>query len=226
LLSLLRGLKNMSIIKAVLDSAWAHWRLAGLWAFSSVVGSFMPIWGAFFLLRLHRAPFLWVDFARHGEFGLYAAALLAPSIHQILKNRRNERFPLQTGSVLLALVGILMAAFIYAGTNPQLAVNAAQKLDQIDESYLMQVSGALLLIAFSFCFFVTLIDTSVNDPDLGVADKVNQAFLRAAVAVEQPESAPESDIPPQDQGDAPTTTNDDLRQRFNADRAQVNANGE
>lgn len=186
----------------------------------------MPIWGAFFLLRLHHAPFFWVDFARHGEFGLYAAAFLSPSIYQILKNIRKDKFPLQAGSVLLALVGILMAAFIYAGTNPQLAANAAEKFGPIDEAYLMHASGTLLFIAFAFCFLVTLIDASINDPDLGVVDRVNQAFLQAAVDVGMPEPAPENNNQHPSPDEDAVPQNDDLRQQFNADRAEVEGDGQ
>jgi hypothetical protein len=190
-----------------------------LWAFSNIVGSFMPIWGAFFLLRLHHTPFLWVDFARHGEFGIYAAAFLAPAIYQILKIIRRDKFPLKRGSVLLALVGILMAAFIYSGTNPQFAANAAVQVGTIDETYLMRVSGTLLLLAFTFSFFVTLMDTAANDPDLGYADKVNQAFLEAEVTVDQPGLVSDiADVSPPPGEDAPPSS-DDLKQQFSADRA-------
>lgn len=178
----------------------------------------MPIWGAFFLLRLHHTPFLWVDFARHGEFGIYAAAFLAPTIYQILKRIRRDKFPLKTGSVLLALFGILMAAFIYAGTNPQFAANAAVQNGTIDEAYLMKVSGTLLLLAFTFSFLVTLMDAVSSEPDLGYADKVNQAILQAEVTADEPTavsdiadvSSPEADAIPSDAV---------LKEQFNADRA-------
>jgi len=179
----------------------------------------MPIWGAFFLLRLHRSPFLWADFARHGEFGIYAAAFLAPSIYHILKSMRKDRFPLKAGSVLLALFGILMAAFIYAGTNPQFGANAVQ-LGKIDETYLMRFSATLLSLAFAFSFLVVLMDTVINDPDVGYADKVDQAFLRAEVSMDQPTSVPDiADVsaPPAENAIA---SNDDLRKKFSAERAE------
>lgn len=183
----------------------------------------MPIWGAFFLLRLHKAPFVLVDFTRHGELGLYAAAFLAPSVYQILKSIRRDDFPLRGGSVLLALVGILMAAFLYAGTNPQLGANASMGTGTVDEPYLMQVSGILLLLAFGFSFLVTLIDISVNDPDLGVTDKVEQGFLNAAVAVESPRGV--QGVAPPDHDDNTTPLNDELKRKFNADRAGEDSDG-
>lgn len=178
----------------------------------------MPIWGAFFLLRLHRVQFFWVDFARHGEFGLYAAAFLAPAIYQILKSIRRDKFPLRAGSVLIAVVGILMAAFIYAATNPQFGPSVPPQGEKIDETYLMEISGTLLALAFVFSFFVTLMDTAVNDPDLAYLEKVDQAFLRSEVAVERPEPAPAvtDDV---DSHDNEFASSDDLKQRFNADRA-------
>jgi len=179
----------------------------------------MPIWGAFFLLRLHHTPFVWVDFARHGEFGIYAAAFLAPAIYQILRSIRKDTFPLKTGFVLLGLFGILLAAFIYAGTNPQFAVNAAVQGGAIDEAYLMWFSGSLLSLAIAFSFFVTLMDAVANDPDLGYADKVNQAFLEAEVTVDHPAAV--SDIvdvsPPPEEHAIPS--NEELKQQFSADRA-------
>ena len=179
----------------------------------------MPIWGAFFLLRLHHTPFLWVDFARHGEFGIYAAAFLAPAIYQILKSIRKDTFPLKTGFVLLGLVGVLLAAFIYAGTNPQFAVNASVQAGTIDEAYLMWFSGTLLSLAFAFSFFVTLMDTVANDPDLGYADKVNQAFLQAEVTVDHPEVVSDiADVSAPTDEDA-VSSNEKLKQQFSADRA-------
>lgn len=179
----------------------------------------MPIWGALFLLRLHRTPFHWVDFASHGEFGIYAAALLAPAIYQILKSIRKDRFPLRTGSVLLALVGILTAAFIYAGTNPQFAANAAVAAGTIDEAYLMTFSGALLVLAFTFSFFVTLMDTVVTEPDLGYANKVDQAFLEAEVTVDQFGSVSDAAEMPSLRNEDAIPSSDDLKRKFNADRA-------
>jgi hypothetical protein len=224
-LFLLRAVKNITIVNAILDCTWEHWKQATLWAISSAVGSFMPIWGAFFLLRLHREPFQLVEFARHGELGLYAAAFLAPSVYLILKNMRKDKFPpFQGTSVFLALVGILMAAFIYAGTNPQLAASAAEKLEPIDEGYLLQMSGGLLLLALAFGFLVTLIDASVNDPDLGTADRVNQFFLGAAASADQPESVHGlADLDPPSEDAA--ISDDHLKQQFNADRTEGDENG-
>ena len=179
----------------------------------------MPIWGAFFLLRLHHTPFLWGDFARHGEFGIYAAAFLAPAIYQILKSIKRDTFPLKAGSVLLAVFGILTSAFIYAGTNPQFAPSAAVQGGAVDEAYLMKVSGTLLLLAFTFGFFVTLMDTLANDVDLAYVDKVSQAILKTEITVDQPELV--SDIadvsPPPEEHAIPS--NEELKQQFSADRA-------
>jgi len=218
ILFILRVLKRRAIVSSILNCSPKHWREAFLWAFSNVVGSFMPIWGAFFLLRLHHTPFLWVDFARHGEFGIYSAAFLAPAIYQILKSIRRDKFPLKTGSVLLALFGILMAAFIYAGTNPQFAPNAAVQSGTVDEAYLMRISGTLLLLAFTFSFLVTLMDAVASEPDLGYADKVNQVLLQAEVTVDQPAAVSDiADVAPPETGSVPSDAN--LREQFNADRA-------
>jgi len=203
---LLRLADRTSIIRAILDCSPAHWRLAFLWAFSSVVGSFMPIWGAFFLLRLYNITFHWIDFARHGEFGLYAAAFLAPSVYQVLKHFRRQRFPLKGGAVLLALAAILMAAFLYAGTNPHFGgVPVGSPSSRLDESYVMKISTCLLAFAFLFSFLVVLIENVTDDPDLGVSDRVNQGLLSAAVTMEGPQTSstiadlsgadPEDEIP-------------------------------
>jgi hypothetical protein len=217
-LFVLRTLQRISITRALFDSSVEHWRQALLWAFSNAVGSFMPIWGAFFLLRLHRIDFRFADFARHGEFALYAAAFLAPAVYQILRNMRREKFPLKAGSILLALAGILMTAFIYAGTNPQFGATPTNG-GQLDEHYLMTVSGSLLSIAFLFSFLVMLIDNVTNDPDLGVSDRVNQAFLEAAVAIDVPKAILHvADIAEQSANAIPS--NDDLRHQFDSQRAE------
>ena len=183
----------------------------------------MPIWGAFFLLRLHHSSFRWIDFTRHGEFALYAAAFLAPSVYQILKSFRRNKFPLKGGSVLLALVGILMAAFIYAGTNPQFGPSAGT-LPGVDESYLVRVSSILLASAFLFSFMVSLIEMVVSDPDLGVSDDVNQAFLRAAVAMDSPDRTQQSSELLGD-GPGPIPTNEELKIKFKVANAEEDLNG-
>ncbi len=186
----------------------------------------MPIWGAFFLLRLHRIPFLWVDFARHGEFGLYAAAFLAPAVYQILKNIRRDKFPLKGGAVLLAVAGILMAGFLYAGTNPQFgATPASSQATHVDEIYLVKVSGGLLACAFIFSFLVMLIENVTTDPDLGLADKVNQGFLNAAASLDGPLAVSQiADLSQLDLDD-PIPSDEDLGTKFDAKRAEDGAGG-
>ena len=120
--------------------------------------------------------------------------------------------------MLVAVVGILMAAFIYAATNPQFGPSVTPQGEPIDESFLMQISGFLLIVAFLFSFLITLVDALINDPDLTYAEKVNQAFLRSEVAVEQPEST-STVSEAADSHDEKFASSDDLKQKFNAYRA-------
>jgi hypothetical protein len=52
----------------------------------NLLGSLMPIWGTYFVLKLHQQPFHLNDFVKHGEFALYTAAFLAPALQLVVSN--------------------------------------------------------------------------------------------------------------------------------------------
>ena len=79
------------------------------------LGSLMPIWATFFLLKLHHQRFYLNDFVKHGEFALYTAAFLAPALQLVVRNIRSSKYVLGTGAVLFAVAGLVFSGIIYSG---------------------------------------------------------------------------------------------------------------
>ena len=125
----------------------------------------MPIWGTYFLLKLHHQPFHIDDFAKHGEFALYTAAFLAPALQLVVQNIKDSRYVLGTGAVLFAVAGLVVAVTVYSGV-----VVGAPFPESLDEHFLFTVSIVLFLASLGFAVVVTLIENQLLNPNLQKSD--------------------------------------------------------
>ena len=92
-----------------------HWQATVMWVLYNFLGSLMPIWSTYFLLRLYSQSFVLNDYVKHGEFALLTAAFLAPALQQVVQSIRDERYVLGTGAVFLAVTGLVISAILYSG---------------------------------------------------------------------------------------------------------------
>lgn len=172
--------RHSRIAEAVLSARRETWRHTISWLGFNVLGSFMPIWGSFFLLKLYGQPFNWNDFVKHGEFALYTASFLAPALQVVIRNIRDARYVLGSGSVLLALFGLLCSAIIYASIATSIAAKLSSTI-QIDEPFLFQVSFILFPVSFTFAVVVTLIENQMSTPNVSAIEKDQREELRERI---------------------------------------------
>lgn len=165
--------KKSDILYALRLASWEQWRETIWWLGFNVVGSFMPIWGSFFLLGLSNRPFIFRDFMKHGEFALYSAAFLAPALQVIAGNLRNKRYVLSMGSLLVAVIGLGISMIVYAGVVviPLGALN-------LHEPFLFSVSRVLLPASLIFVFLVTLLQKQFENPNIPAIEETQVTDLQ------------------------------------------------
>lgn len=172
----------------------------------------MPIWGTYFLLKLHHQHFLLNDFVKHGEFALYTAAFLAPALQLVVRNIKDSKYVLGTGSVLFALAGLVVAVNIYSGV-----VVGVSSPEQIDETFLFRVSIILFSSSLGFAVLVALIENQVANPNVTGSEAADRRALNERFSERQPEPAALANnvVPKQDEPEI--VPEDDLAAKFKAD---------
>jgi hypothetical protein len=144
----------------------------------------MPIWGTYFLLKLHREHFYLNDFIKHGEFALYTAAFLAPALQLVVRNIKDAKYVLGTGAVLFALAGLVVAVNIYSGV-----VVGVPYPQQLDETFLFRVSIVLFLSSLGFAVLVTLIENQLVNPNVEKSEAEDRRRLNEKFSERQPQAA-------------------------------------
>jgi hypothetical protein len=170
-------LRRSEILYAVQVASWESWRETISWLGFNVLGSFMPLWGSFFLLRLANQPFVFRDFMKHGEFALYTAAFLAPALQSIVRNLRNKRYVLRTGPVLLSFAGLLISAIVYGGVAMMTGPPGAST-QKLNEEFLFRTSWIILPASLVFVFCVTLIQNQMENPNVSEIEESQRVELR------------------------------------------------
>jgi hypothetical protein len=189
-------------------SAKSWWQTL-LWVGYNLLGSLMPIWGTYFLLKLHHQHFQINDFAKHGEFALYTAAFLAPALQLVVRNIKDAKYVLGTGAVLFAVAGLVVAVNVYSGV-----VVGVPAPETIDEVFLLRVSIILFLASLVFAVVVTLIENQLLNPNVRKSDAEDRRALDVKFTQKRPEVATEvQDLPPLPE-DSRIMPEQDLAARF------------
>ena len=167
-----RGLPIFRVLKSTTRQHWAE--TFGALVFT-IVFSLMPIWiGAVTQYLLSRPPD-WMDYLRHGEFGLYSAAMLAPAIYLIL-NDLKEPFPRRGAFGLLAFVMLALSVTVYVGVTT--IVNVSETVFLLNESFLAHLSVWLYLASVVFALLVTVVDKYLVEGHVRAMYGFEQAELR------------------------------------------------
>jgi hypothetical protein len=171
----------------------------------------MPLWGTLLLWRLHSQNFQFYDLLKHGEFALYAAAFLAPSLQVIASNIKNTKYVLGAGTVFLLVTGLVVAVLIYSGVQPP---------QNVDLRTLTNWSSSLLIASVLFSVFVTLVEHQMLQPDLGATEDEELADLSSRLEGKLPPS--NVDVSHWQVHDEPhELSEEDLAEVFNAKDAGV-----
>jgi hypothetical protein len=121
----------------------------------TLVGGLLPAWGGFIVFKLFgKIPHL-SNFTDHGEFAIYSAVLLAPSLYFILKDYKTSTFVYRHFFGFLCIVGLLVSALVYVGVT---TASVGQIPIEVDIEFLRMVTWMLFILTASLSFFVTALD--------------------------------------------------------------------
>jgi hypothetical protein len=167
----------MTFLEALGSTTWPHWRDGAMWLGFNLVGSLTPIWFGWLLLTLLSRPPSWADLSSHGEFALYSAAMLAPTLYILLRDLRAPGFPGRLVLGLLAFTAAVVSTGFFAAVTTAFAI--PQPLLKINQAFLR--SGTLGLFVFSalLAFVVTVVDNARSQPDIrGMAATQEQELAK------------------------------------------------
>jgi len=155
-----------------------------IWStFYLLAGSLVPIWlGGYILLPVFNRTFNWTDYAQHGEFALYSAAIIAPALRVIAKDLdtfhfNNRQTFLFFGSILLAASVALYSGVISGFGIPQWEAT-------FNKSRLLYLTVGLLVLSIIYSFFVMLLDHPIDPSTFKQTrdkqeERLDQEFSRA-----------------------------------------------
>lgn len=174
------GIRELSrkskILYAVQIASWNNWRETMSWLGFNVLGSLMPIWGSFFLLKLGSHAFAFRDFMIHGEFALYTAAFLAPAFQLIARNLPDKRYVFRTGSLFIALAGLVISALIYAGVVT--ITSSSGSPQKLNEWFLFRTSWIIFPASLIFVLCINLVQNQIENPPVSEIEESQEAELR------------------------------------------------
>lgn len=137
---------------------WKHWWETVKWLLFTVLGSLLPVWGSWFLLRLFSQEIRWIDFFKDGEFALYSAALIAPALYLILKENFKIPFLQRHLCGFLAFFFLICSLLIFSAVTALSANESLGKAVILNESFLVKTSITIFALTVILVFFVKLGD--------------------------------------------------------------------
>lgn len=102
----------MELIRTIKSSQLSHWSDALMWLMYTLIGGLLPLWGGAVLIKLSGKWEGLSLFFHHGEFAIYSAALLAPTIYVIT---RAFRIAGKRVFLLFSFCFLFISAILFAG---------------------------------------------------------------------------------------------------------------
>jgi hypothetical protein len=140
------------------------------------VGVMMPLWVTLFMRWAYGLPFRVESFILRGDFALYSAAFLAPTLYEIAARMKSEKSRLGLGAMILSTLGLLFSALIYTVLNPEMATNGVA-LQVHNAAGVIRLSLAMLFLAFLFAVCVFLNQQQLDPEDLANAELIDSNIL-------------------------------------------------
>ena len=91
-----------------------NWKDTANWLAYTLIGGLIPVWGGMVAFVLLSKPVLFSSFSSNGEFAIYSAAMLAPSLYLIAKDRTTSNFLFRPFFSLMCIVGLLLSTILFA----------------------------------------------------------------------------------------------------------------
>lgn len=153
--------ERLTLLWALRGVTREHVRDTFEWLLYTGLGSLVPVWVGILLFLMFYRPIPWMDFLGHGEFALYSAALIAPSLYLVVTDREEAPFPRRGLFVLGAGVVLLFSVTLFAGITVLIRADLIQR---IDDTVVAWLSLLLFFVSISIAFLVTLLDNSRRFP--------------------------------------------------------------
>ena len=135
------------------------------WMLWNAGGSLIPIWGGCFLFVLFSKSPRLVDFSNHGEFSLYAAALLASAFFIVFKEYKNSRFPLRRLFGAICVIGLFLVTILFSVVTAVDTGNIDTQTD-FDRDFMRNASYILYAVSVVVSFILTYLDKRISDADI------------------------------------------------------------
>lgn len=166
--------KTLDFFKPFITTKWGHWKDAFTSHIFILVGSLLPIWLTLIMLKLFSTKFSYTDLIDHGELAIYAAALITPALHIIIKDRQMKTFPYRTGLVIFSIIILITSVGFFSGV-----VVSAVKSDIgiLDKKFLRYMTTSLWLFSIIISYLVSVLDCSLTTPDLNAIKGVEMKDL-------------------------------------------------
>jgi hypothetical protein len=166
---------RVSLYRALRSTTGGHWWEALLQTFFTLVGGIAPLWIGWIIVRSTLGSPEVLDFARHGEFALYTASLLAPSLYLIVRESYDVPFPGAAILALLSLFGILLAVASYTIVAPETSRAIGYTLPKSD--FIGTASVKLFLFSAVLSLVITALDNARARPAVKEIDKLQERAL-------------------------------------------------
>jgi hypothetical protein len=172
------------------------------WLLYSLGGSTVPIWlGGYVLLPIFNQRFHWVQYGEHGEFALYSAALIAPTLRLIARDVEDFEFVRRQLFLFVGWIILTMSVAIYSGVitasssaanelSRGAGVGSTANILSLNVTLLFRSSLCLFIVTAIFSFLVTLIDCQrVGTVEIFAAQQAGVQRLEQTFEVTAPETS-------------------------------------
>ena len=156
-------IEKFGFCDALLESRKNDWWESFVWIGFVLLGSLAPIYVSTLVLLIAKQPFGLVDFAGHGEFSIYSAALLATCCYLVLRDSKKP-FPLRHVFGFLVFFVLLTATAIFASVTTFSKIGL--KALAFDENVVTTLSLNLFVFSLLVTYISNVLDavTSRADP--------------------------------------------------------------
>lgn len=164
------------LFSSLLATKREHWYHSLLMLLFASVGGLAPLWLGFIAYSLFGKSVALVDFASNGEFALYCAATVAPTLYLIL-HERAARLDGQTLLALIAVVVLLVSVAAYAVVVPVPSRLISNEF--LDREFYATATLILFVVGAAFAFLIAALDLSRTNPAVQQIAESDQRELRA-----------------------------------------------
>lgn len=153
---------QLTFLETIRHAKRSHVVDSVVWFLFTIVGGLLPVWGGAVLLWIAPGNVHWLDFASHGEFALYSAALLAPAIYIVTAGPGGVPFPSRTFVVLIEIILLLLAVLAFSGIT---FLQRFHVIGAVEGAEVAIWSIRLFTASAVLSFLVNLVDILIRYPD-------------------------------------------------------------